>query len=47
LRTGGLKGYEHNPVVVSLDRDKMNKGQFEIYDNLMGLVDIDSQLGNF
>lgn len=44
---GGLKGYEHNPVVVSLDRDKMNKGQFEIYDNLMGLVDIDSQLNNF
>lgn len=44
---GGLKGYEHNPVVASLNSDNQNKRVIEIYDNIMGLVDIDSQLGNF
>lgn len=44
---GGLKGYEHNPVVISLDREERKREKFKIYDNLMGLVDIDSQLDNF
>jgi len=41
---GGLEGYEHNPVVVILNRDRLNKSIIDIYDNPMGLVDIDSQL---
>lgn len=44
---GGLKGYEHNLVVAALESDLSNKKVIEIYDNIVGLVDIDSQLDNF
>lgn len=44
---GGLKGYEHNPVVAILSPDLENKKILGIQDNMMSLVDIDSQLLNF
>ena len=44
---GSLKGYEHNPVVAALNPDQSDKKITMVFDNLMGLVDIDSQLDNF
>ncbi len=44
---GSLKGYEHNPVVAALNPDDSDKRIIEVYDNIMGLVDIDSQLESF
>lgn len=43
----GLEGYEHNPIVATLNRDTGKKEVLKIYDNVMGLSDIDSQLDNF
>ncbi|WMJ74107.1 hypothetical protein RCC89_13165 [Cytophagaceae bacterium ABcell3] len=44
---GELKGYEQNPVVAYLSPDLNNKKIIKIQDNLMSLVDIESQLSNF
>jgi len=44
---GGLAGYEHNPLVVTLNPNLNDKKIINIHDNVMGLVDIDSQLDNF
>jgi len=43
----GHKAYEHNPIVMAFSRDPSAKGQYKIHDNIMGLVDIDSQLKTF
>lgn len=39
--------YESNPIVASLNKDLENKKIIKIYDNILSLVDIDSQLENF